>query len=289
MKGLSSLIQINKFIQILFPMKIRRYNLSLYIVGGLVLVITSLILKPFALVGAGERGVIMRFGKVQNTILDEGIHPIVPIVTSVKTLSVRVQKTDLKADAASKDLQKVSTDLAVNWNIDPAKANQVYQQIGDEEQIVSSILSPAISEVLKAATSKKTAEKIITERNELKTEIDTSLKNRLAPYGVIVRDVSLINFGFSPEFSKAIEAKQIAEQEAKQAEFAVKKATQDAQAEINRAKGQAEAQRLQRLTLTPELLQQQAIEKWDGKFPTVMGGNSSLPLINITPPGQPGK
>ena len=265
-----------------------QYNLSLYIVGGIVLIIASLILKPFALVGAGERGVIMRFGKVQNAILDEGIHPIWPIVTSVKTLSVRVQKTDLQADAASKDLQKVSTDLAVNWNIDPAKANQVFQQVGDEEQIVTSILSPAISEVLKAATSKKTAEEIITKRTELKTEIDNTLKKRLEPYGVIVRDVSLINFGFSPEFSKAIEAKQIAEQEAKQAEFTVKKATQDAQAEINRAKGQAEAQRLQRLTLTPELLQQQAIQKWNGQFPTVMGGNNSLPLINIAPPsGQP--
>jgi prohibitin 1 len=268
-------------------MKTSRYNLSLYIVGGIVLVIAAIILKPFAIVGAGERGVMMHFGKVQDAILDEGIHPILPIITSVKTLSVRVQKTDMKADAASKDLQRVATDLAVNWNIDPAKANQVFQQIGDESQIVTSILSPAISEVLKAATSKKTAEEIITKRTELKTEIDNSLKKRLEPYGVIVRDVSLINFGFSPEFSKAIEAKQIAEQEAKQAEFTVKKATQDAQAEINRAKGQAEAQRLQRLTLTPELLQQQAIQKWNGQFPTVMGGGGSLPLINIAPPGQP--
>ncbi|MEG4944447.1 prohibitin family protein [Microcoleus sp. F4-D5] len=263
-----------------------RYNLALYIIGGIVLIIASLILRPFAIVGAGERGVMMRFGKVQDAILDEGIHPILPIVTSVKTLSVRVQKTDLKADAASKDLQSITTDLAVNWNVDPTQVNQVFQQIGDEEQIVTSILSPAISEVLKAATSKKTAEEIITKRTELKTEIDNSLKKRLQPYGVVVRDVSLINFGFSPEFSKAIEAKQIAEQEAKQAEFAVQKATQDAQAEIKRAKGQAEAQRLQRQTLTPEILQQQAIEKWNGQFPTVMGGGGTLPLINIAPPSS---
>ncbi len=263
-----------------------RYNLALYIVGGIVFIIAALILKPFAIVGAGERGVMMRFGKVQDAILDEGIHPILPLVTSIKTLSVRVQKTDIKADAASKDLQSITTDLAVNWNVDPAKVNQVFQQVGDEEQIVTSILSPAISEVLKAATSKKTAEEIITKRTELKTEIDNSLKKRLQPYGVIVRDVSLINFGFSPEFSKAIEAKQIAEQEAKQAEFTVQKATQDAQAEIKRAKGKAEAQRLQRQTLTAEILQQQAIEKWNGQFPTVMGGGGTLPLINIAPPSS---
>jgi prohibitin 1 len=265
-------------------MKSVQYNLALYILGGIVFIIAALILRPFTIVGAGERGVMMRFGKVQEAILDEGIHPILPIVTSVKTISVRVQKTDLKADAASKDLQSITTDLAVNWNVDPTKVNQVFQQVGDEEQIVASILSPAISEVLKAATSKKTAEEIITKRTELKTEIDNSLKKRLEPYGVIVRDVSLINFGFSPEFSKAIESKQIAEQEAKQAEFTVKKATQDAQAEINRAKGQAEAQRLQRQTLTAEILQQQAIEKWNGQFPTVMGGGGTLPLINIAPP-----
>lgn len=263
-----------------------QYNLALYVLGGIVFIIAALIFKPFAIVGAGERGVMMRFGKVQDAILDEGIHPILPIVTSVKTLSVRVQKTDLKADAASKDLQSITTDLAVNWNVDPAKVNQVFQQVGDEEQIVTSILSPAISEVLKAATSKKTAEEIITKRTELKTEIDNSLKKRLEPYGVIVRDVSLIDFGFSPEFSKAIESKQIAEQEAKQAEFTVQKATQDAQAEINRAKGKAEAQRLQRQTLTAEILQQQAIEKWNGQFPTVMGGGGTLPLINIAPPSS---
>ena len=116
-------------------------------------------------------------GKVQDAILDEGIHPILPIVTSVKTLSVRVQKTDIKADAASKDLQSITTDLAVNWNVDPAKVNQVFQQVGDEEQIVTSILSPAISEVLKAATSKKTAEEIITKRTELKQKSTTASKS----------------------------------------------------------------------------------------------------------------
>jgi regulator of protease activity HflC (stomatin/prohibitin superfamily) len=225
----------------------------------------------------------MQFGKVQNQVLDEGIHPILPVVTSVKRLSVRVHKNSFQADAASKDLQKITTELAINWHIDPTKANKIFQQVGDEEQIVNGIITPAVSEVLKAATAKKTAEEIITIRTKLKEEIDNNLRKRLAAYSLIVDDVSLVNFAFSPEFSRAIESKQIAEQEAKQAEFIAKKATQEAQAEINRAKGQAEAQRLQRQTLTPDLLQKQAIEKWDGHFPTVMGGNGTLPLININP------
>lgn len=254
-----------------------------YLGGGLLFLFLAMMLRPFTIVNAGERGVVMQFGKVQDTVLDEGLHPIIPIVTTVKKLNVRVQQNSFNAGAASKDLQTITTELAVNWHIDPLKVNRVFQQVGDEQLIINGIMTPAVSEVLKAATAKKTAEEIITKRTELKQEIDANLKSRLEPYGVIVDDVSLVNFSFSPEFSRAIEAKQIAEQEAKQASFIAQKATQEAQAEVNRAKGQAEAQRLQRLTLTPELLQKQAIEKWDGRFPMVMGGNGAVPLININP------
>jgi len=259
------------------------YRLFFYLGGGFLLLILAMTIRPFAIVNAGERGVVMKFGKVQDTILDEGIHPIMPVVTSVKRLNVRVQQNSFNAGAASKDLQTITTELAVNWHIDPLKVNKVYQQVGDENLIINGIMTPAVSEVLKAATAKKTAEEIITKRTELKEEIDSNLKKRIEQYGILIDDVSLVNFSFSPEFSRAIESKQIAEQEAKQASFIAQKATQEAQAEVNRAKGQAEAQRLQRLTLTPELLQKQAIEKWDGRFPMVMGGNGAVPLININP------
>jgi regulator of protease activity HflC (stomatin/prohibitin superfamily) len=262
---------------------LRTYPIKFYLAGGLVLLAGLIIFRPFTIVNAGQRGVVMRFGQVQDTVLGEGIHFLIPVVTSVKNLNVRVQKNSFESDAASKDLQKITTELAVNWHIEPTKVNRVFQNIGDEDNIVSGIMTPAVSEVLKAATAKKTAEEIITKRTTLKEEIDTHLATRLADYGILVDDVSLVNFSFSPEFSKAIESKQIAEQEAKQASFIAQKATQEAQADINRAKGQAEAQRLQRLTLTPELLQKQAIEKWDGRFPTVMGGNGTLPLVNINP------
>lgn len=259
------------------------------VVGGLFILILATALKPFAIVNAGDRGVMMKFGKVQDGILDEGIHPIMPIVTTVKSLSVRVQKNDIPAAAASKDLQDVKINVALNWSIDPKQVNKVFQQIGDEQQIVLRIISPAVAEVVKAATAKKNAEEIITKRTELKQEIDNQIKERLAPYGLLVQDISLVDVTFSPEFAKAIEAKQIAEQEAKRAEFIALKATQEAQADINRAKGQAEAQRLVRQTITPELLQKQAIEKWDGRFPTVMTGDGTLPFINVTPPARSGK
>jgi regulator of protease activity HflC (stomatin/prohibitin superfamily) len=259
------------------------YQLGFYLTGGLILLAGFLFLKPFVIVNAGERGVVMRFGKVQDIVFDEGIHPIIPIVTQVEKLTVRVQKNDVNAEASSRDLQDVKMDVAINWHIDPQTVNRVFQRVGNQEQIISRIVIPAVAEVVKAATAKKNAEEIITKRTELKQEIDVQLKDRLNTYGVVVDDVSLVNVSFSPEFAKAIEAKQIAEQEAKRAEFEALKAEKEALAEVNRAKGQAEAQRLQRQTLTAELLQKQAIEKWDGKFPLVMGGDGALPFINLNP------
>jgi len=256
-----------------FPFKLVR-NLGIF-------VFIAIFLRPFTIVTAGQRGVVMKFGKVEDYILDEGLHPIIPIITSVKKISVRVEKNSFQAEAASKDLQKVDTELAVNWHIDPIFVNKVYQQLGNQEEIVTGIINPVVTEILKANTNKKTAEQIIAQRSDLKEDIEKDLKSRLTPYHLMIDDVALVNFSFSHEFNAAIEAKQVAEQEAKQAEFVAQKATQEAQAEINRARGQAESQRLLRLTLTPELLQKQAIEKWDGHFPMVMGGNGTLPLINI--------
>lgn len=253
-----------------------------YWLGAGILFLGLTIFKPFTIVNAGERGVVMRFGKVQNNVLDEGIHPILPIVNTVEHLTVRVQKSDIVAQASSKDLQDVKTDVTINWHIDPSQTNRVYQRIGDEVEILNGIVSPAVNEVVKAATAKKTAEEIITKRTELKQEIDVQLQERLKPYDLEVDDISLVDVSFSAEFAKAIESKQIAEQQAKQADFEALKAEKEATAAVNRAKGQAEAQRLQRQTLTPELLQQQAIDKWDGKYPTVMG-SETLPLINLSP------
>ncbi len=232
-----------------------------YIMGGIILFLgIAIISKAFAIVNPGERGVVMRFGKVQNVILDEGIHPIMPIMTSVKKLNVRVQKTDIESEAGTKDLQIITAAVTLNWHINHSQVNKIYQQLGDEKQIVNTIILPAMSEVLKAATPKKTAEQILKERDNLKTEIDNNIKTRLSKYGLQVDDTSLVNISFSPEFTKAIEAKQIAEQQALQAGYVAEKAKKDAEAQVNRAKGEAEAQKLLRENITPQLLQKQAIE-----------------------------
>ncbi|MBD2446249.1 prohibitin family protein [Nostoc sp. FACHB-152] len=238
------------------------------------LCLITIFLTPCVIVNAGERGVLMRFGEVQEQILGEGFHLIIPVVNTVAKLSVRVQKQEISAEASSKDLQDVFTEVALNWHILPEESNIIYQQIGNEQNIIAKIINPAIEEVLKAVIAQYTAEEIITKRGEVKLEVDHALTTRLRNYHIAVDDVSLVHIHFSELFGEAVEAKQIAEQDAKKAEFLALKAAREAEAKVNLARGEAEAYRLLRDGLTPELLQKQAIEKWNGKLPLVIGKES---------------
>lgn len=260
-------------------------NKDVYIAVQLTLVIIFLAIlsKFFVIVNAGERGVLMQFGKVQEQVLGEGLHVIVPTVYSVKKLSVRVQKQEISAEASSKDLQDVFTDVALNWHIIPEEANAIFQQIGDEREVVARIIDPAVEEVLKAVMAKYTAEEIITKRGEVKAAVDEFLTLRLLTYHIAVDDISLVHVHFSQRFSDAVEAKQIAEQEAKRGEFLALKAVKEAEAKVNLAKGEAEVQRLLQDNLTPELLERQAIEKWNGNLPLIVGdgGKNLLDLRKL--------
>ncbi|MEG4068786.1 prohibitin family protein [Microcoleus sp. Pol11C2] len=250
---------------------------------ALVIVLLAILSKFFVIVNAGERGVVMQFGKVQEQVLGEGIHLIFPTVYTVKKLTVRVQKQESSAEASSKDLQDVFTDVALNWHIIPEEANAIFQQIGDEKEVIARIIDPAVEEVLKAVMAKYTAEEIITKRGEVKAAVDDYLTLRLVTYHIAVDDISLVHVHFSERFSEAVEAKQIAEQEAKTGEFLALKAVKQAEAKVNLAKGEAEVQRLLRDNLTPELLERQAIEKWDGKLPLIVGdgGKNLLDLRKL--------
>jgi prohibitin 1 len=276
----------NKLLLGNLAMNIRQNQVPLYVYlgGGTVFIFLAIALKPFTVINAGERGVVMHFGEVQSEILNEGFHPIFPIYTRIKKISVRVRKVDVSTKVGTKDLQILDLNTSINWHIEAIRVNQVYQQLGDERQISENIIIPAISEVLKASTPQRTAEEILKQRTSLKQEIEKALKLRLVKYGIQVDDVSLTKIGFSPEFTRSIELKQIAEQDAKKAEYEALKAAKQAEAEVNKAKGTAEAQKLLKQSLNRDLLQKQAIEKWDGKFPTVMSGNGALPFINIAPP-----
>lgn len=243
-------------------------GVAIFIVG----IFSLLILFPIVVIGVGERGVVFNsISGVENRILGEGVHYRIPVIETVIKISVRVQKTEVHAEAASKDLQTVDTDIVVNWHMNAGKVNVIYQQVGDADAIRDRILTPAVSEVVKAATAQKTASEVLAKRPELKQDIDKALSQRLGRYNVLLDDVSIVNVRFTDEFNRAIEDKQIAQQQAEQAKFLVEK-----------ARSEAEANQVKQQTLTPQILQQRAIEKWDGHFPTYFG-SGVLPFINIGP------
>lgn len=250
------------------------------------------LLSSYSTVQPGQRGVMIVLGKTSDTVLGEGPYFKVPFVSYIKTMSVRVNKSEDSSEAATKDMQRVKASVALNWTINPESVGRMIREVGDEEAIEKNIIAPAVSEVLKASTAKMTAEEVLTKRMELKETIDTMLIKRLSGYGLIVKDISLVNLSFTKEFDNAVEEKQIAEQQAKQAEYVAQKAIQDAKAKVNEAKGdaesrvinaraQAESQRLLKESLTKDLIQLEYLKKWNGVLPTVLTGSGSGIMLNL--------
>ncbi|HEY9630249.1 MAG TPA: prohibitin family protein [Coleofasciculaceae cyanobacterium] len=240
-------------------------------------------LNSFVIINPGEAGVLSILGKATDGALLEGVHFKPPLVSKVDIYDVTVQKFEVPAQSSTKDLQQLTASFAINFSLDPLQVVTIRRTQGTLQNIVSKIIAPQTQESFKVAAARRTVEEAITKREELKQDFDIALGDRLNKYGIIVLDTSVVDLTFSTEFSKAVEEKQIAEQRAQRAVYIAREAEQEAEATINRAKGQAEAQRLLRETLTSELLQKQAIEKWDGKFPQVLGGDGAIPFINIDP------
>ncbi len=237
--------------------------------------------NSFVIINPGEAGVLSVLGKAKDGVLLEGVHFKPPVISQVDVYDLTVQKFEVPAQSSTKDLQQLTASFAINFRLDPIEVVTIRRTQGTLQNIVSKIIAPQTQESFKVAAARRTVEEAITKRDELKLDFDEALSQRLSKYGIIVLDTSVVDLNFSTEFSKAVEEKQIAEQRAQRAVYIAREAEQEAEATINRAKGQAEAQRLLRETLTTELLQKQAIEKWDGKFPQVLGGNGAVPFLNL--------
>lgn len=243
-----------------------------------------LVMNPFVIVGAGERGVVLNFGAVQGTVLDEGIHFRVPIMQRVIKIDVKVHKSETGAEAASKDLQDIRSIIAVNYHILADKANWVYQNLGTSFK--ERIIDPAVQEVVKAITAKYNAVELITQREKVRDEIKALLKSRLLTYNIVVDDFSIVNFKFSQQFEQAIEAKQTAEQLALKAQRDLERIKIEADQKVASAKAEAESLRLQKENVTPQLIKLRqieasikAIEKWDGHLPKINSG--AVPFIDL--------
>jgi len=249
-----------------------------------VILFVFMILNPFVIIDAGERGVVLNFGAVQPSVYGEGLHVRVPIMQKIYKMDVKVQKSQTDAESVSKDLQDTRSTIAVNYHILPQKANWVYQNIGTEYK--ERIIDPAVQEVVKAVTAKCTAVELITQREKVRSEIKDMLLQRLITYNIVVDDFSIVNFSFSQQFTQAIEAKQTAEQLALKAQRDLERIKIEAEQKITSAKAEAEALKLQKENVTPQLVKLRqieaslkAIEKWDGHMPKVSSG--AVPFVDV--------
>jgi regulator of protease activity HflC (stomatin/prohibitin superfamily) len=237
------------------------------LVGGIIAALVALIaFNSFVILNPGQAGVLSILGKAQDGVLLEGIHLRPPLVSNVDIYDLTVQKFEVPAESSTKDLQDLKASFAINFRLDPVQVVEIRRTQGTLQNIVSKIIAPQTQESFKIAAARRTVEEAITKRNELKEDFDNALSDRLDKYGIIILDTSVVDLSFSPEFARAVEEKQIAEQKSQRAVYVAREAEQQAQADINRAKGKAEAQRLLAETLRAQggelVLQKEAIEAW---------------------------
>jgi regulator of protease activity HflC (stomatin/prohibitin superfamily) len=261
-----------------------------YISGIVVLAVIAIMVFPFTIIGAGQRGIVTNMGRVSRT-LTPGLHWVTPVIESVTKFDVQTQKVTVAASAASKDMQDVSTTIAVNYNVDSTKVAGLYVDIGTDFE--NRIIQPALQEAVKAATAQYTAEQLITRRPEVKDAILLALKSRLSKQYIMVSEVSITEFKFSASFNSSIEAKVKADQDALTAQNKLKQIQFEAQQKIATAKAEAEAISLKSeaannekyVSLMKIEVQKALADKWDGKSCTSNcfgeGLTNPLPLMNV--------
>ena len=242
-------------------------------------------------VGAGQQGVLLRFGAVTPTIFDEGLYFKVPFVNQVVLMSTQIQKYTATATSSSKDLQEVSTEVTLNFQLDATQVGEIYRTM--RRQYENRIIQPYIQEAIKSVTANYNAEELITERPAVKSELQTFVTERLAPLGMNVVELSITDFQFSAAFQQAIEAKVTAVQQALEAENALARVEFEAEQEIAKARAEAEGLRLQKQQITSQLLelrqievQGRAVEKWNGVMPQVVTSGGPVPMLDVFNAGQ---
>lgn len=255
------------------------------IVGIIAGIITLLFVLSISTVPTGHVGIKVRFGAVQNNYITEGLNFKLPIIESIKKMDCRTQRVDIDGEAASKDLQTVSTLIAVNYRVNQEKAFTLYKTVGMSYESI--LIRPAVQEAMKTSLAQYTAEELITKRTEVAHVLQTALVEKLETKGVVIESISIINLDFSQAYNNAIEAKQVAEQEAKKAEQELEKAKIEAEKKIVEAQAEAEALKVQKQEITTDLLdlrrienEAKWIEKWNGQLPTTILGDA-IPMIDI--------
>ncbi len=252
---------------------------KLKIVAGIItfVVIIIFMFESVVVVEAGHRGVVLYVGAVENRVLGEGIHFIIPFAEQVVPMA--------------NDLQEVQTTIALNYHISPSQTNIIYQQLGAD--YADRIIAPTIQESVKASVAKFNAEELITKRATAKAVIAQTIANTLSARDIVVETVFITDFKFSPAFASQVESKVVAFQKylteqnnllAIQviANQTVVQAQAAARANVAKANGESQAIKIITLQLkeSPEYLQWLSINRWNGHLPFALG-SGAVPFFQL--------
>jgi regulator of protease activity HflC (stomatin/prohibitin superfamily) len=258
-------------------------------IGILLFVVFIILWGTFVIVPAGHRGVVLWWGSVEKRIMGEGLNFKVPIAERVIKVDVRVQPHPFKEiDAASKEYQMVKLTGMMNFHIDPSFVNDLYQKVGLD--FANKVIDPAFNDFVKEVVPIYQITEILPKREDIRKRAMSKLGDNLARYHIIVDDIYFANIRFSPEYEKAVEAKQVAQQQVEtqrqvlaqreiEAQQKVATAKGEAESILVVAQGQAKANDALSRSISPILVQYKGIERWNGILPQVSGG--AVPFIDI--------
>ena len=232
----------------------------------LLIILVIATFSSFYTINTGERGVVLRLGKLTG-VVGEGLHVKVPFADDIQVLSIRDHNLTVKTEVSSSDIQTITVEVGLVYSLDPVKVGTIYQTYA--KNIESTLVRPTLAEKINAIIAEYPIEAFVEKRAEISNRIRTTFANQVEGNGVLVKTLLITNHDFSDEFNKAIEDKKVAEQGALAAKFT-----------LERMKLEAEAQMIKQASLSPMVLQEMAINKWDGKMPQYFSG-SQLPFITI--------
>lgn len=228
---------------------------------------------------------VKRFWEVQNNIYEPWFNFKNPFLDRVVMMDVRNRKVEADASSASKDLQSVSTIIALNYSINKDKIISLYSTVGNNDNIENVLIKPALQESIKASTSQYNASDLITKRELVKKEIEDNLRGKTESLWIKINQLNIVNFDFSEQFNQIVEQKVTAEQQALAEKNKLETVKYQAQQSIEQAKAEAEKIKIQAEAITKqwgaEYVQLQWINKWDGKLPSTMLWSDSNMIYNI--------
>ena len=244
-----------------------------FVISAVCLVASALI-ASFTIVPSGSSGVRVTLGKVSDAVMESGLNFQIPLVQKTVVVNNQVQREDVQGEAASKDLQTVSYNVSVNYNVIASESAELYRTVGKSWSEV--IIRPAIQESVKSAIAQYTAEELITSRAAVSNVMLEEINGRMSEYGINITEINIITMDFSPEFDAAIEAKTVATQQVLTEQQNLEKAKVIAQQKVVEAQAEAEANKTKSESITDEILMNEFLQKWNGEMPVVMGSDGNI-------------